>query len=198
MRPIFSKSSWCATVLATACTLVCLNPSPASAQGNYTLSPGDLISIAVFQEKDLSSSYRVSREGAINMPLIGQVRVGGGGEGEAAAKIRAKLLDGYLVNPQVTVRVVEYAKIRFTVLGQVREPKAISVAGNEEVTLLQAIGLAGGYTRLANPRKITVKRKVGGRSQIKEIDAKRMAQDGSGSAFVVMPGDIITVGERIF
>ena len=198
MRPLPSKPSWCAAVLATVCAFVCLSPPSSPAQGNYNLAPGDLISIAVFQEKDLSSSYRVSGEGAINMPLIGLVRVAGEGEGEAAAKIRTKLLDGYLVNPQVTVRVVEYAKIRFTVLGQVREPKAISVAGNEEVTLLQAIGLAGGYTRLANPRKITIKRKVGGRSQIKAVDAKKMAQDGSGAAFVVKPGDIITVGERFF
>jgi polysaccharide export outer membrane protein len=168
------------------------------AQSNYKLMPGDLVEVSVFQEKDLSGSFRVSGDGMINMPLIGAVRIGGAGETTAAATLRAKLLDGYLVDPQVTVRVTEYAKLRFTVLGQVREARSYSVTGAEDLSLLQAIGMAGGFTRLANERNVTVKRRIGGAMKILKFDAKAMARDGTDSDFRVREGDIITVGESRF
>ena len=170
----------------------------AAAADNYRLSPGDLVEVSVFQEKDLSGSFRVSGDGTINMPLIGGVRVAGLGEGEAAGALRVRLLDGYLVNPQVTVRVVEYAKLRFTVLGQVREARSYSVTGAESLNLLQAIGMAGGFTRLANERNITVKRRDGGGVKVLKFDAKELARDGVAPGFRVRDGDIITVGESRF
>ena len=170
----------------------------AFSQSNYKLMPGDLVEVSVFQEKDLSGSFRVSGDGMINMPLIGAVRIGGMGETAAARILRDRLFDGYLVDPQVTVRVTEYSKLRFTVLGQVRDARAYNVTGAEEITLLQAIGMAGGFTRLANERNVTVKRRVGGAMKILKFDAKAMAKDGTDSAFRVREGDIITVGESRF
>jgi polysaccharide export outer membrane protein len=166
---------------------------------NYRVSPGDLVGISVFQEKDLTASYRVRADGSISLPLIGTVTVGGMSPSAASASIRGRLLDGYLVNPQVTLRVVEYAKIRFTVLGQVTTPKSISVPANESLSLLAAIGMAGGPTRLANQRKVTVKRKAGGGGvKLMEFDIKKMAREGGGSVFLIQDGDIITVRESAF
>ena len=165
---------------------------------NYRVSPGDLVGLSVFQEKDLTASYRVGADGSISLPLIGTVRVGGMSPSAASASIRERLLDGYLVNPQVTLHVVEYAKIRFTVLGQVTTPKSISVPANESLSLLQAIGMAGGPTRLANQRKVTVKRKAGSGVKLMEFDIKKMAREDGGSVFLIQDGDIITVRESAF
>jgi protein involved in polysaccharide export with SLBB domain len=66
------------------------------------------------------------------------------------------------------------------------------------VDLLEAVGMAGGYTKLANPAKITVKRITDGRESIIKIDGKRMLKDPSIADFEVMPGDTIVVGEAIF
>ena len=183
-----------------AAALLALFAAPVATRGadNYKLSAGDLLEISVFQEKDLSGSFRVAADGTINMPLIGLVRIAGSGESAAAGTIRQRLLAGYLVDPQVTVRVVEYAKVQFTVLGQVREPRSYNVASAENLTLLQAIGTAGGFTRLANERSVTVKRRVGGAVKILKFDAKSMARDGTDSGFRVQAGDVIIVGESRF
>lgn len=157
-----------------------------------------MISVTVFRQADLSSQYRVSADGTINMPLIGAVKLAGKSGASAAAEIRRKLLDGYLVNPQVTVRILDYAKSRFTVLGQVDSPGALTTTGDESLTLLQAVGLAGGFTRLANQRKVTVKRRVGNEIHVLTFDAKAMARDGKDVAYRVRDGDIITVSESRF
>jgi polysaccharide export outer membrane protein len=66
------------------------------------------------------------------------------------------------------------------------------------MTLLQAIGMAGGYTRIGDPSKITLKRKSDGKESLLKLNAKRMAGEGASSTFEILPGDIITVGESIF
>lgn len=166
--------------------------------GNYKIGARDMISVTVFRQADLSSQYRVSADGTISMPLIGAVKLAGKSGAAAAAEIRRKLLDGYLVNPQVTVRILDYAKSRFTVLGQVDSPGALTTTGDESLTLLQAVGLAGGFTRLANQRKVTVKRRVGNEIHVLTFDAKAMARDGKDVAYRVRDGDIITVSESRF
>jgi polysaccharide export outer membrane protein len=170
----------------------------AFAQSNYALMPGDLVQVSVFQEKDLSGSFRVSGDGMINMPLVGVVKVAGSGEAAAAATLRVRLLDGYLVDPQVTVRVVEYAKLTFTVFGPVNNPGAYSVAGSEKIDLLQAIGRAGGFTRLANRRSVIVKRRIGGKVKVYKFDVRAMARDGADSSFLIRDGDVVTISESTF
>ena len=71
------------------------------------------------------------------------------------------LAKDYLVNPHVNVNVTEYSKRRITILGQVQKPGSYDMPDREAVTLLQAIGMAGGYTRIADPSKITFKRRIG-------------------------------------
>jgi len=194
--PRIPTMSSLARVLCIAFAVLC--PVGGALADNYRMSPNDLVALSVYQEKDFTASYRVSADGSIGVPLIGTVKVGGMTMRQASAAIRAMLLDGYLVNPQVTLRVVEYAKMRFTVLGQVTTPQSISVPANEKLTLLQAIGMAGGATRLANQRKVTVKRKIGGGVEMLRIDVKKMARDGEAAPFFIEDGDIITVHESFF
>lgn len=182
------------TLAWVAVPFVCLEAQESA----DVIMPKDLISVQVFQESDLSSQIRVTKDGRINLPLIGSVKVAGMTSEKAAQQITGRLKDGYLVNPQVTVTVVTYAKKRFTVLGQVNQPGTYEVAANKKVSLLEVIGIAGGYTRIANQRKITVKYQKGGRDRIRQFDAKLMAESASEGSYLVKDGDIISVGESNF
>ena len=164
---------------------------------SYILAPNDLIEIKVFQEDDLESKLRVSRNGTITFPLVGQLSVGGKTPQQAARTIRDALARGYLINPQVSVNVLSFTKYRVTVLGQVQKPGTYDFPDREKLTLLEAIGLAGGYTRGADPARVVIKRGSGGEESVFRVNAKAMANDGRGS-FEILPGDIVTVAESRF
>lgn len=168
-------------------------PSP-----SYALVPNDVLEIRVFQEDDLACRLRISPRGTIIFPLIGVVSVGGLSPQEAAETIRAKLAKDYLVNPQVTVTVFEYGKRRFAVLGEVQKAGSYDMPEREKVTLLDAIAMAGGYTRIADPSRVTLKRKENGKVTIVRLNAKKMAKDDRSASFEIQPGDVITIGESIF
>jgi protein involved in polysaccharide export with SLBB domain len=117
---------------------------------------------------------------------------------QATETLRQRYMAGYLANPQVNLTVRTYAKKTFTILGQVQKPGAFPIEGNESITLLQAIGMAGGFTRIANPSNVVVKRNEGGVEKVYNFNAKKMARTAMDSTFRIMPGDIITVAESIF
>ncbi len=165
---------------------------------SYILAPNDLVNVKVFQEDDLESKVRVSRNGTITLPLIGEVRIGGKTPQQAARTISDALAKGYLINPQVTLNVINFAKYRVTVLGQVQKPGSYDFPNRERLTLLEAIGLAGGYTRGADPSRVLIKRVVEGREVVYRLNGKKMASEGESRAFEVLPGDVVTVSESRF
>ena len=170
----------------------------APADANYRLAANDLLDFRVFQEPELDAVIRISGDGNAIFPLIGAVSIAGKTIGEATELLRKSYMGGYLVNPQVNLTVRTYSRRVFTVLGQVQRPGSYDIQGSESITLLQAIGMAGGYTRIANPGNVTVKRREGGAERIYRFNAKKMAKTDSDSAFSVKPGDVITVAESIF
>ena len=172
-------------------------PGPATTP-NYVLAANDLLEIKVFQEPDLDTTARIAGDGKLVFPLIGEVALAGKTVPQGARLIRDRLEARFLVDPQVTVRVVEPTKRLFTILGQVQHPGTFRFPDREVFNLIQVIGVAGGYTRLANPSRVTVKRSVDGKETVFKIDAKQMARDTATKAFEVLPGDMITVGERLF
>jgi len=171
---------------------------PATTLDNYILSPNDIVLVKVFEEPDLDSQHRISQDGTINFPLIGVVQISGRTVAQAAATLRDRLLKGYLRNPQVRVNVIEYASRRITVLGQVQRPGSYVLPSEERVDLLQAIAMAGGFTRLADEGKVLVRRNVNGVETIIKVNAHAETKNSSSQLFEVQPDDKITVGERIF
>ena len=166
---------------------------------DYKLSANDLLDFRVFQEPELDGVIRVSGDGTAIFPLVGAVPVAGRTVAQATEEIKARYRDGYLVYPQVNLTVRTYAQKLFTVLGQVQKPGSYDMKGSDEITLLQAIGMAGGYTKIANPGRVTVKRQQqGGGERLIKLDAKRMARGDDSASFYVKPGDIITVAESLF
>ena len=171
---------------------------PLAEPQTYILSPNDVVQVKVYQEDDLETKMRIGKDGTTSFPLIGVINLGGKTVAQAADLIRARLADGYLVNPQVTVSVIEYAKRRFTVLGQVQKPGTYEIPNEESMTFLQAVAMAGGYTRLANRGSVTVTRMVGGKKTTFNLDLKSATSDLNTQPFEILPDDTITVAERIF
>jgi protein involved in polysaccharide export with SLBB domain len=165
---------------------------------NYRLAANDLLDIRVYDEPDLTVEVRLAADGTAILPLIGSVSFQGKTLPQATALLRDRYMAGYLVNPQVSLIIRTYAKRSFTVLGQVQKPGSYEIQGDEAITLLQAVGMAGGYTRIANPGNITVRRRDSGQEQVMRFDGRRMAKGDTPSDCVVKPGDVITVGESIF
>jgi protein involved in polysaccharide export with SLBB domain len=174
-------------------------PALRGQDANYRLSANDLLDFRVFQEPELDGVIRVSGDGTAIFPLIGAVNVVGKTVTTATEEVRARYRDGYLVYPQVSLTVRAYAQKLFTVLGQVQKPGSYDMKGSDEITLLQAIGMAGGYTKIANPGRVTVKRQQeGGGERVIKLDAKRMARGDDSASFYIKPGDVITVAESLF
>lgn len=177
------------------------NSAGAEASGTqspgYRLATNDTVEITVFGEDDLSTTARIGKDGAVMVPLVGLVKIGGQTIREAAQTLEGRLRK-YLVTPQVALTIRTYSKRRFTILGQVNRPGTFDLPDEASIDLLEAIGMAGGYTRLANPSKVTLKRLVKGRETLYKLDAKSMVDKEAGERVIVEPGDTIIVAERIF
>jgi protein involved in polysaccharide export with SLBB domain len=189
--------------LARATGVVCLGIFAFSANaqdaGNYKISANDLLDFKVFQEPDLDAQVRVAGDGSAIFPLIGSVSLAGKTVAEATAVLRQHYLNGYLVNPQISLIITSYSKRTFTVLGQVQRPGSYDIQSDRTISLLEAIGMAGGYSRIADPGKITVRRRENGQDEILHINGKRAEKAGYGAEdFMVRAGDVITVAESIF
>jgi len=164
-------------------------------RSTYLIRPDDTVNVKVFQEDDLLTDARVSAEGSIKMPLIGDVDIAGKSPDAAARRIQDALAKTFLVDPQVSLTVTAYAKRSFTVLGEVQKPGVYDIPDLQEITLLTAIGYGNGYTKMADPSNIRVKRIVDGKWVIYKLNGKRMTNDSS--AFRIHPDDVIIVGERL-
>jgi polysaccharide export outer membrane protein len=169
-----------------------------SADPSYVLQSNDYVQIVIFQEDDLNTITRISPEGEISFPLIGHVKIGGLSVQDASDKIRAMLMDGYIRDPKVSLTVTEFASRRFFVLGEVQKPGSFEMPQEESVSLLQAIALAGGYTKIADPGRVTVKRLEDGKETVFRLNAKAMARDSDAKQFYIEPDDTITVAESLF
>jgi polysaccharide export outer membrane protein len=172
-------------------------PAPTSTKtSSPVLAPTALVDVKVFQEPELSTSTRIQEDGRIMMPMIGEVAIGGLSVQEATRVIR-KRLETRVVNPQVTLTVVEHARRMFTILGQVQRPGTFRFPDNQSLNLIQAVGIAGGYTGIGDPTKVTLKRVVDGKPTTFKLNAKRMAEDAT-TPVELQSDDIISVGERLF
>lgn len=163
---------------------------------NYLLRANDMVLVRVYQEDDLMTQARLSKDGSITLPMVGEVTIGGQNYLQAAKTIHDKLLGDYLVNPQVTVTILDYARRHFTVLGQVVRPGTYDMPADEKLTLLNALAMAGGPNRYANPKKVTVTRLVNGKTVKETLNTVAMANDANAQSFEVLADDTIFVPEH--
>ena len=169
-------------------------PTLIAGEGDYILSSGDTLNLMVYKEPDLNMQSKIARDGRVQLPLLGEVKVAGMSVREAQEHIRKLLNADYVVDPQVYLNIVSYTQRKFTIIGQVTRPGSYELQGTESLGILEAVGMAGGFSRIADTKNITVKRSVEGKTQTIKVNTKKL-EDPQGGSFDVLPGDIITVGE---
>lgn len=199
-RQLFPRGIYLIGLVALAVAgLRAAEPSGTSgrAWNDYVLQPGDLLRVQVFQQEELTSEVRISQNYAIKLPLIETVDLRGLTLREAQEKIRELYDRDYLVNPQVTVLVTEYVKRTVNVLGQVNDSGQVEFPPEQGMTLLDAVSKAGGFTRLADRRKVTLTRIVNGQSVSREINTQDIIE-GKAEDIPLQKDDMINVPERVF
>jgi polysaccharide export outer membrane protein len=181
-------------------------PTPASADSakpdarklDYVLQPQDLIRVQILREEDLNREVRVSQELTVALPLIGTIDLRGKTVRQAEEEIRKAYDAEYLVNPQVNVFVIEYWKRFVKVFGAVNSPGVVVFPPEEGLTLLGAISRAGGFSRLADTKKVILSRTApDGKTETSTVNAEDLLKRGTGADVALLPDDIINVGERI-
>lgn len=190
----------CATPAAEPVTIA---PAiiPANQSGmssDYQIREGDMVQVSVFNEPELATSARVRNDGTIQCPLIGAIHIQGLTQMAAARSVADAYRKDYLVNPEVNLFISQFASRQVTVLGQVQRPGAHDLPAEKNLTILQVLGLAGGPTRIANLKKVMVKRLVAGKEQIIKVDVQSMASGARTMMFYVNEDDVITIPESFF
>ena len=165
---------------------------------NYILKPSDVISIEVYQEADLNKSARIQGDGSVALALIGKVKVAGMTAGEAQALIIDLYNRDYLVDPQISLLVVEFSPRVIHILGSVNNPGVVSIPPDRDLTLTEAIAIVRGVSRLGNPKSMTIKRvEEDGRARQMEVNFSRIIKDPNSKDIILKEGDTIWVPERI-
>ncbi len=185
---IFNMASikqWLA-ILALALPLLvqAAEPAHSGTLSNYQLGSGDKIKIQVYGEDGLSMETKLTDAGTILYPFLGEVRVAGLTVGQLADRIVEGLKGRYLVDPKVSVSVLEYRE--FFVNGEVKSPGAYPYQPG--LTVQKAVSMAGGFTERASRSSITLLRE-------KDADATPDKVDISSP---VSPGDVLTVEQSFF
>ncbi|OGW30069.1 MAG: periplasmic polysaccharide biosynthesis/export protein [Nitrospirae bacterium GWC2_42_7] len=161
---------------------------------DYIAGDGDVLRITVYDNPDLTTTARVSGEGVILFPLIGEVKVGGLTVSQVGEKIAALLSEGYVIYPQVTVFVEEFRSKKAVLMGQVEKPGLYVLPG--QTTFLELLSKAGGLTKDAGDKAI-IKRKTNLPGKAEEkivIDLKKLIENGEMSLdILILDGDSIFV-----
>jgi protein involved in polysaccharide export with SLBB domain len=154
----------------------------------YRLGAGDLISINVYDELDLSLEVRIGLSGQISYPLLGDVVVSGLTPKLLEEKLTLGLEGPYLVEPSISVSILEYRP--FYVIGEVKKPGSYSF--HPGLTVDKAISISGGFTDRASKKSIYV---------IHDSDINNPTRKEKQSVElydVIRPGDVVTIEQGFF
>ena len=141
----------------TACAASPVYDWNAESALGYRIGPGDGLKVVVWKHDELSTQVAVRPDGAISLPLVGDVLATGRSATDIAGDVQARLHRFYQDDPPVTVQVQEVRSYKIYVIGEVNKPG--EYAPSHEVTVLMGLSLAGGFTRFAAERRIVIVRR---------------------------------------
>ncbi|MDD3905703.1 MAG: polysaccharide export protein [Candidatus Omnitrophica bacterium] len=168
-------------------------------KSEYKLQPTDVITINVHGQPDLTTKTRVTADGFITFPLVGKIAVSGLTIPELEQKLKELLEKDYLVNAQVLAFIEEYNTRQVSVIGEVKSPGKYALPGEKEMTLMQAIAMAGGFTKIADLTKTKVMRMEDGKKRTIIINAKDITEKGDKDKDIILQAeDIVVVSESFF
>lgn len=148
------------------------------------LAPGDKVRMTVFGEEDMSGEFEIDSTGSLAVPLVGEVQARGLTARELEKRVAAKLNEGYLVNARVNIEVLNFRP--FFILGEVQKPGSYPWAN--DMTVINAVALGGGYTPRAKVGNVTLRR-----ANDPERNEVTVSEETK-----IFPGDVIRVEERFF
>lgn len=173
----------------------------AASDSGYRVGPEDVLRIVVWKQPDLSGTFSVSREGTVTLPLIGALQVDGLTPERIGEALQARLAEGFVKQPQVTVTIEQYESQRIFVAGEVRTPGSIALTGS--LSLLEAIARAGSTTEhaggqaiIARPRErptVAGPAAFDGSAEILRIDLQALARGQLSHNVALRDGDTVFV-----
>jgi len=154
-------------------------------RGNYRLGSGDKIRVIVLQDSEFSGDYEVNGMGAISVRVLGPIQVVGMTLLELEDLLRERYKQGgYLVTPRLSVELV--ATRPFYIVGEVSRPGQFPYVYCLHV--IQAVAIAGGFTRRASKSSVTIKRYFSTTAEEQAVTEDTLVE----------PGDVLRVPERYF
>lgn len=151
---------------------------------DYRLASGDRLRVSVYGHEDLSGDFEVDGSGQLSLPLIQDIDAANKTLNELEADIANALMPDFLKNPRVSVEILNYRP--FYIVGEVNAPGSYAYVSG--MTVINAVAMAGGFTHRAQKGNIKITRdKAEGRDEF-----------SGESDTLVMPGDVIEIGERFF
>lgn len=163
--------------------------------GAYIIGPQNLLQVRIFGEASINQLYRVDEDGYVRHALAGRVKLGGMTVAEAEKIMEQKLDGDYIINPQVSIFVLEYS--HFSIIGEVRRPGSYEISGR--VSVIRAISIAGGFTPIANQRGVQINRKNPDGTEAKiNVDATRIMQGDLDAEQDLQADDVIVVPKSFF
>ena len=193
------KKSVFLILIATVIAATSIASIAEAQKSEYKLQPTDVIRITVHEQPDLDTKARVTKDGYITFPLLGKLEVKGLTVQELERKIKDLLEKDYLVNAQVIVFIEEYHPRQVAVIGEVNNPGKYDMPEEKQITLLEAIAMAGGFTKDADINGTKVIRISGGKKETIRIRVKDITDKGEKEKDIVLePDDIVFVPESFF
>jgi polysaccharide export outer membrane protein len=155
----------------------------------------DTFDVRVYGETELSGMFRVATDGTVDYPLAGRLQVAGLRTGEIQSLLVSRLKDKYLKDPQVVVTIKDRNSQKISVLGQVTKPGQVGFYPN--MTIVDAIASAGGFTGIAAKNSVSLRREIGGKIEMHVYPVADISE-GRSPNVLVQPGDVLVVDERVF
>jgi polysaccharide export outer membrane protein len=171
---------------------------PEASKVDYVLQPSDLIRVQIFQEDDLNREVRISQENTVKLPLIDIVSLKGKTARQAEEYIRDLYGRDFLAKPQVNLFVLEYAPRRVFLVGAVNKPGVVMFQQEQGLTLIAAISQADSFNRLADKKRVTLKRtNPDGTTETFTINVEDLTKGETNQTWPLQPNDVITVPEKL-
>ena len=193
---IFKCILWIATFssLLLACTAAPIKneeSTPEESSEQYILGSEDVIEVSVWKEKELSKVVIVRPDGRISLPLIGDIQAAGLTAEELKENIKKALID-FVDNPTVSVIVQQINSLKIFIQGEVTNPGVLELKSN--ITVIQAISLAGGFTEWARKDRIAILRRSGDKVVRIPINYEKiLSGDDPSQNILLKRGDTIIV-----
>jgi len=157
----------------------------------YIIGPRDLLEIKVFELPEFDHTVRVSEDGSITLPLIGNVQIGGLTKDKAEERL-SELLEKYVKKAQVSIFIKEYQSSRVAIIGAVEKPGMYELVGRQ--TLLQMISQAGGFKDTAANEIYVLREGQDGTTASISIDLEDLMINGNQNLNIpIQANDVINV-----